>query len=291
MTATIIDGKRIAEEIKEDLAKEVKNLADQGVTPGLAVVLVGENPASQVYVRRKRLACEKVGIKSFSHDLPETTTTKQLLALIRELNTDKNVHGILVQLPLPSHIDEATIISAIDPAKDVDGFHPINAGKLLVGESSLRPCTPSGIIALIDSLNIEIRGMDAVVVGRSNIVGKPVALMLMERHATVTICHSRTENIDQHIKRADIVVAAVGKKHFIPGDWIKTGAIVIDVGVNRGDDGKLTGDVDFESAKERASAITPVPGGVGPMTIALLLKNTVRAARALEGIQSKERND
>lgn len=291
MTATIIDGKKIAKGIREEIARDVKNLTDQGITPGLAVVLVGENPASQVYVRRKRLACEKAGIKSISHDLPASTTTKELLRLIHELNIDRDVHGILVQLPLPDHIDEATIIAAIDPFKDVDGFHPLNAGKLFIGEPSLKPCTPSGIMALIDSLNTEIRGMNAVVVGRSNIVGKPMAIMLLEHHATVTICHSRTEHIDRIIRGADIVVAAVGKKHFIRGDWIKPGAIVIDVGMNRGDDGKLTGDVDFDSAKERASAITPVPGGVGPMTIALLLKNTVRAARVLEKLPGRERQD
>jgi methylenetetrahydrofolate dehydrogenase (NADP+)/methenyltetrahydrofolate cyclohydrolase len=291
MSAKIIDGKRIANEIKDSLKIEAKNLKDQGITPGLAVVLVGSDPASQVYVRRKKQACEKVGIDSFSHDLPEETTTKQLLSIVRELNVDPKVHGILVQLPLPSHIDESTIISAIDPAKDVDGFHPINAGKLLVGEQSLRPCTPSGILALIDSLNTEIRGMNAVVVGRSNIVGKPVALMLLERHATVTVCHSRTEDIEEHIREADIVVAAVGRPKFVKGEWIKKGAIVIDVGINRLDDGKLIGDVDFNGAKERASAITPVPGGVGPMTIALLLKNTIRATRALENAPGIERMD
>jgi methylenetetrahydrofolate dehydrogenase (NADP+)/methenyltetrahydrofolate cyclohydrolase len=291
MTATIIDGKGIANEIKDSLKIEAKNLKDQGITPGLAVVLLGSDPASQVYVRRKRKACEKVGIASFAHDLPEETTTKQLLSIVRELNVDPKVHGILVQLPLPSHIDESTIISAIDPAKDVDGFHPINAGKLLVGEQSLRPCTPSGILALIDSLNTEIRGMNAVVVGRSNIVGKPVALMLLERHATVTVCHSRTENIEDYIREADIVVAAVGRSKFVKGEWIKKGAIVIDVGINRLEDGTLIGDVDFDTAKERASAITPVPGGVGPMTIALLLKNTIRAARALENAPGIERMD
>ena len=291
MTAQIIDGKAIANQIKEDVAREVKNLAKHGVTPGLAVVKIGEDPASKVYVRRKRLTCDKLGIASFAHDLPSETTTKQLLHLLQELNVDPKVHGILVQLPLPKHIDESTIISAIDPAKDVDGFHPINAGKLLIGEKGLRPCTPSGIVKLIDSLNEEIRGKNAVVVGRSNIVGKPVALMLLERHATVTVCHSRTENIDNIVRGADIVVAAVGKARFVKGDWIKKGAIVIDVGINRYDDGTLVGDVDFNAALERASAITPVPGGVGPMTIAMLMDNTIKAARALTHHPARERED
>jgi len=291
MTATIIDGKAIANQIKEDVAREVKNLAEHGVTPGLAVVKIGEDPASEVYVRIKRKTCDKLGIASFSHDLPAETTTKQLLHLLQELNVDRNVHGILVQLPLPKHIDEATIISAIDPAKDVDGFHPINAGKLLVGEKSLRPCTPSGIVKLIDSLGEEIRGKNAVVVGRSNIVGKPVALMLLERHATVTVCHSRTENIEDIVRKADIIVAAVGRANFVKGDWVKKGAIVIDVGINREDDGKLVGDVDYAGASERASAITPVPGGVGPMTIAMLMDNTIKAARALTHNPARERED
>jgi len=291
MTATIIDGKAIANQIKEDVAREVKNLAGHGVKPGLAVVKVGEDPASNVYVRRKRLTCDKLGIASFAHDLPEETSTKNLLHLLQELNVDRNVHGILVQLPLPKHIDEATIISAIDPAKDVDGFHPINAGKLLVGEKSLRPCTPSGIVKLIDSLGDEIRGKNAVVVGRSNIVGKPVALMLLERHATVTVCHSRTQNVEEIVREADIIVAAVGRAKFVKGDWVKKGAIVIDVGINREEDGKLVGDVDYTAASERASAITPVPGGVGPMTIAMLMDNTIKAARELTHHPARERED
>lgn len=291
MTATIIDGKAIANQIKEDVAREVKNLARHGVTPGLAVVKIGEDPASEVYVRIKRKTCEKLGIASFAHDLPAETTTKQLLHLLQELNVDRKVHGILVQLPLPKHIDESTIIAAIDPAKDVDGFHPINAGKLLIGEKSLRPCTPSGIVKLIDSLNNEIRGKRAAIVGRSNIVGKPVALMLLERHATVTVCHSRTEHLDAVVRDADIVVAAVGRPKFVKGDWVKAGAIVIDVGINRLDDGTLVGDVDFDAVSKRASAITPVPGGVGPMTIAMLMDNTIKAARALENIPARERED
>lgn len=291
MTATIIDGKKLAQEIREGVAREVKNLAERGIAPGLAVVMVGDNPASQSYVKRKRKACEKAGIASFTHDFPENTTTKRLLKLIHELNVDKRVHGILVQLPLPAHIDEATIISAVDPAKDVDGFHPINAGKFFIGEPCLKPCTPSGVAKLIDELGGEIRGKHAVVIGRSNIVGKPVALMLLERHATVTICHSRTENLPDEVRRGDIVVAALGKPRFIQGDWIKEGAIVIDVGINRLDDGTLVGDVDFEAAKNRASAITPVPGGVGPMTIAMLLSNTIKATRILENAPQRERED
>ncbi len=275
--------KKLAESFQHDLAGEAAKLRAGGVTPGLAVIIVGENPASQVYVKRKRLTCEKIGIASFAHDLPATTTTKHLLHLIAELNTRREVHGILVQLPLPSHIDEATILAAIDPAKDVDGFHPINAGKLLIGEPCLRPCTPSGVMALIDSLNTELRGLNAVVVGRSTIVGKPVALMLLERHATVTICHSRTENLDEHVRRADVVVAAVGRPRMIKGEWIKPGAIVIDVGINRLEDGTLVGDVDFATASAVACAITPVPGGVGPMTIAMLMSNTIKAAKSLEG--------
>ena len=291
MTSTIIDGKKLSEEIIESLKQDIKNLEAKGISTGLAVVLVGSNPASQVYVKRKRAACEKTGIKSFSFDLPEETTTKQLLKLIRELNVRPDINGILVQLPLPKHIDESTIISAIDPDKDVDGFHPINAGKLLVGEQGLRPCTPSGIMAMIDSLNIEIRGMNAVVIGRSNIVGKPISIMLLERHATVTICHSRTENIPDIVGSADILIAALGKPNFVQGSWIKEGAIVIDVGINRMPDGKLTGDVDFGSAAAKAGAISPVPGGVGPMTIALLLSNTVKAARMQNHISKTEREN
>ncbi|MFH1829681.1 MAG: bifunctional methylenetetrahydrofolate dehydrogenase/methenyltetrahydrofolate cyclohydrolase FolD [Pseudomonadota bacterium] len=279
MPATIIDGKEIALKIREQVAGEVKELASSGIVPGLAVVLIGENPASQVYVQSKRTACKKAGIQSFAHDLSKDVSEEELLSLITKLNSDERVHGILVQLPLPSHIDSMKIIEAIDPAKDVDGFHPTNVGLLSLGQPCLAPCTPSGIIHLIESTGINIAGADACVIGRSNIVGKPVAMMLLKKHATVTICHSKTKSLKDEIGRADIVVAALGKPGFIKGSWIKPCAVVIDVGINRLEDGKLVGDVEFDAACERASAITPVPGGVGPMTIAMLLKNTVEAAK------------
>ncbi len=290
----IIDGKKLAEGIRNELKAE---LAKSGVKPGLAVVLVGENPASKVYVGNKKKACAEVGIKSFDHYLPESTSESEILKLIKKLNADKKVHGILVQLPLPKHINEAVIICAIAPEKDVDGFHPVNMGKLLIGRGpattasagrqrpaptcrgdpqwSPMPCTPLGVMELIASTGVEIKGKHAVVVGRSNIVGKPVAIMLLERHATVTICHSRTADLPEVVKSADILIAAIGKPRFIKGDWIKKGAVVIDVGINRLADGKMCGDVDFASAKDVAGWITPVPGGVGPMTIAMLLKNTL----------------
>jgi methylenetetrahydrofolate dehydrogenase (NADP+)/methenyltetrahydrofolate cyclohydrolase len=239
---------------------------------------VGENPASQVYVRNKRTACKKAGIESFAHDLPKETSEADLLKLIGSLNDDARVHGILVQLPLPDHIDSQKVIEAIRPAKDVDGFHPENVGLLSLGRPCLPPCTPSGIMHLIGSTGIEISGKRAAIVGRSNIVGKPVSMMLLARNATVTVCHSRTQAIEEEVGRADIVVAAVGKPHFVKGSWIRPGAVVIDVGINRLEDGGLTGDVEFDAACERASFITPVPGGVGPMTIAMLLRNTVEAA-------------
>ena len=279
MPAAIIDGKKEAQVIRDEVARDVAALQKQGVTPGLAVVLVGQNPASQVYVRNKRTACKKAGIESFSHDLPEDTSEETLLKLVKKLNDDNKVHGILVQLPLPGHIDSSKIIEAIVPAKDVDGFHPENVGLLTLGQPCLRPCTPSGIIHLIESTGVEISGKRACVLGRSNIVGKPVAMMLMERNATITVCHSRTQAIDEEIGRSDIVVAAIGRPGFVKGAWIREGAIVIDVGINRLEDGSLAGDVEYEQASERAAFITPVPGGVGPMTIAMLLRNTVTAAR------------
>ncbi len=279
MPASIIDGKAEALKIRREVAEETEKLRAKGVTPGLAVVLVGQNPASQIYVRNKRIACKKTGIESFSHDLPEETPEAELLGLIEKLNDDPMVHGILVQLPLPSHIDSAKIIDAIEPSKDVDGFHPKNVGLLNIGRPCLAPCTPSGVIRLIESTGTEIAGKRACVIGRSNIVGKPVAAMLLARNATVTICHSRTREIDREIARSDIVVAALGKAKFVKGSWIMPGAVVIDVGMNRLEDGSLAGDVEFDAAKERASFITPVPGGVGPMTIAMLMKNTVEAAR------------
>lgn len=272
--ANIIDGKLLAAKIRA----EVKNkIAAGGFAPGLAVVLVGKNPASEIYVRNKTKACGEVGIKSFEHILPEDTKEAEVLKLIEKLNKDKKIHGILVQLPIPKHISEDKIIAAIRPEKDVDGFHPINLGKLLAGRNGLRPCTPLGIMELIDSTGIDIKVKHAVVVGRSNIVGKPVAIMLLEQHATVTICHSRTQNLPEVVKSADILVAAIGRPRFIKGDWIKKGSVVIDVGINRTDGGKVAGDVDFDTAKDRAGFISPVPGGVGPMTIAMLLKNTLKA--------------
>jgi len=278
MPASIIDGKKQASLIREEVARDVLALKKRGIEPGLAVVQVGQNPASQVYVRNKRTACRKAGIESFSHDLSEDTSEEALLKLVEKLNGDKKVHGILVQLPLPGHIDSSKVIEAIRPSKDVDGFHPENVGLLTLGRPCLRPCTPSGIIHLIESTGIEISGKRACVLGRSNIVGKPVAMMLMARNATVTVCHSRTQSIDEEVGRSDIVVAAIGKPVFVKGSWIREGAVVIDVGINRLEDGSLAGDVEFQEASERAAFITPVPGGVGPMTIAMLLKNTVTAA-------------
>ncbi len=277
--AAIISGKEIAANIRAGLKAEVKKMAERhGVTPGLAVVLVGDNPASKIYVRNKGKACEEVGIRSFQRLLPAETKEEDLLKLIDGLNKAKDVHGILVQLPLPFHISESKVIEAISPGKDVDGFHPYNLGRLVVGAPLLQPCTPFGITKMLDAASIDVSGKEAVIVGRSNIVGKPMALMLLKRNATVTVCHSRTRNIEEKIKRGDIVVAALGKPEFVKGEWIKSGAVVIDVGMNRLPGGKLVGDVDFAGAARRASWITPVPGGVGPMTIAMLLHNTVEAA-------------
>lgn len=276
--AHIIDGKALAEKVKSEVAAKNQELIKKGITPGLAVVLVGTNSASQVYVRNKRASCEKAGIKSFAYDLPEMTSETALLELIGNLNDDPAVHGILVQLPLPKHIDESKIIQAIDPDKDVDGFHPINVGKLSLGQKCLKPCTPSGVMKLIETTGIDLKGKNAVIIGRSNIVGKPMALMLLEKHATVTICHSRTADLPSETRRADVLVAAVGRAKMVKGSWLKKDAIVIDVGMNRDENGKLCGDVDFADAQKIASYITPVPGGVGPMTIAMLLMNTVEAA-------------
>lgn len=274
----LLDGKALSQEIRRQLANEIK---ESNLSPGLAVVLVGEDPASQIYVRNKEKGCHEIGIQSFSHHLPATTSEDDLLSLIHTLNADEGVHGILVQLPLPKHISETTILEAISFKKDVDGFHPVNVGHLVSGRPSLRPCTPLGIMALIDKSGMELNGQQAVVVGRSHIVGKPIAIMLLERHATVTICHSRTKNLPELVKSADLVIAAIGRAEMIKGDWIKSGAVVIDVGINRTTEGKVVGDVEFESAKKVAHAITPVPGGVGPMTIAMLLGNTVKAAKKI----------
>lgn len=282
--AEIIDGKQVAKDTREALATEVAAFTTEtGITPGLAAVLVGDDPASQIYVRNKRKACAAAGIFSDEHKLPEETTEDELIALVDSLNADPKIHGILVQLPLPGHIDETRVLRRVSPLKDVDGFHPENVGLLVAGSTRFSPCTPRGIIHLLDTYNIPIEGSEAVVIGRSNIVGKPVALLLLHRHATVTICHSRTKNIARVVSRADIVVAALGRARFVTADMVKEGAAVIDVGINRGEDGKLVGDVDFDGVAQKASFITPVPGGVGPMTIAMLLANTFQSARMASG--------
>ena len=278
--ALIIDGKAVAREVQKQIKEEVEGLERRwGMAPGLAVVLVGDDPASHIYVKNKEKSCKEVGIKSYEHLLPATISEKELLALVHALNKDKNVNGILVQLPLPAHIRAERILDAISPHKDIDGFHPVSQGTLLLGGDGFRPCTPMGIIKLLESVGCDPKGKNAVVVGRSNIVGKPVALMLLEKHATVTICHSRTASLRDEVGRGDILVVAIGKAGLVRGEWIKTGAVVIDVGVNRLPSGKLCGDVEFDVAKERAYAITPVPGGVGPMTICMLLHNTLKAAK------------
>lgn len=277
--AQIIDGKKIAAGFRSQLAEEVAALRKKNITPCLAVILVGENAASAVYVRTKKKACEAIGITSLAHQLDAATPEKKLLALLQQLNDNPAVHGILVQLPLPTHIDEQRIICAIAPHKDIDGFHPENVGRLSLGLPGFRSCTPAGIMHLLKASAVTLVGKEAVIVGRSNIVGKPVAAMLLEEHATVSICHSKTRDVSEHVKRADILIAAVGKANFIKGAWIRDGAAVIDVGINRLPDGTIVGDVEFLEASKRASAITPVPGGVGPMTVAMLLKNVVEAAR------------
>lgn len=277
--ASIIDGKAIAAEMREEIAEETAALKGKGVTPGLAVVLVGEDPASRVYVSMKEKACAATGIFSDEHKLSAETSEADLLALIDRLNKDTKIDGILVQLPLPDHIDEAKILDAISPAKDVDGFHPYNVGRLVTGNPLFQPCTPYGVMKMLEKTGVELKGKEVVVVGRSNIVGKPVALMCLAQHATVTICHSRTVDLPDRVRQADVVIAAVGRPEMVKGDWIKEGAVVIDVGVNRVGEKKLVGDVDFAGAGERAAAITPVPGGVGPMTITMLLYNTLESAK------------
>jgi methylenetetrahydrofolate dehydrogenase (NADP+)/methenyltetrahydrofolate cyclohydrolase len=284
MSARIIDGKARAERLTAEVAQQVAARVGAGKSrPGLAVVLVGENPASQIYVRNKRRMTEASGMLSFSHDLSATTSQEALLALIDGLNADPAVHGILVQLPLPKHIDPDTVTERIDPRKDVDGLHPYNIGRLVVKRPLLRPCTPFGCMTLLRGTGEDLVGKHAVIIGQSNIVGRPMALELLMARCTVTICHSATRGLPGILSGADILVAAMGKAQFVQGDWVKTGAIVIDVGMNRNAEGKLCGDVDFAAAKERASWITPVPGGVGPMTIATLLANTLRAANLQEG--------
>ena len=276
--AKILNGKIVSERIKEELKEEVKKLNSQGIFPGLAVVIVGDDPASRVYVNSKKKACEEIGIYSEEYALPASTTEEELLKLIDELNASKKVCGILVQLPLPKHINEETIINAISPKKDVDAFHPANVGKIMIGNYDFLPCTPAGVMELIKESGIDVSGKECVIVGRSNIVGKPQAMLLLHANGTVTICHSRTKDLAEKTRNADILVAAVGIPNFITGDMIKEGAVVIDVGINRLENKKLVGDVEFESAEKVASAITPVPGGVGPMTIAMLMKNTLKAA-------------
>jgi methylenetetrahydrofolate dehydrogenase (NADP+)/methenyltetrahydrofolate cyclohydrolase len=280
MGAVILDGKAVSSEIKQQLKEKVDAMSQQGLRPpGLAVVLVGENPASQVYVRNKRQACEAVGFFSELHTLSLETSELELLELIQDLNQRDEIDGILVQLPLPHHIDEERITEAILPTKDVDGFHPYNVGRLTLRMPLLRSCTPKGVMTLLEKTGVTLEGKDAVIIGQSNIVGRPMALELLAARCTITVCHSRTKNLEQKVRDADIVVAAVGRPRFVQGDWIKPGAIVIDVGINRLEDGTLCGDVDFQAAKEIAGWITPVPGGVGPMTIATLLENTLQAAQ------------
>jgi len=293
MTAHLIDGKTIAATIQEEVTQEVAELkAKHGIVPGLATILVGENPASQTYVRMKRKRCAEAGIYSVGHELPKDAAQEEVEALVRELNADPAIHGILVQLPLPSHLDEEAVLNAVSLEKDVDGFHPVNIGRLAMkGRDALfAPNTPAGVIELIDRIGVPITGQEAVVLGRSNIVGLPVSMLLLKRNATVTICHSRSRDLPAITRRADILIAAVGQAEMVKADWVKPGAVVIDVGINRVDDPnnksgyRLVGDVDFEEVKEVAGYLTPVPGGVGPMTIAMLLKNTVVGAKRAAGL-------
>ncbi len=294
MTAKIIDGKQIAADMRAELKAEVAKLKDKGIVPGLAVILVGEDPASQSYVTAKEKACAEAGIYSDDNRLPEDTTQEKLMALVERMNKDARINGILVQLPLPGHLNEWEVLFAIDPAKDVDGFHPVNVGKMVVGEKGFLPCTPHGVIQLLIRSGVKLEGAEVVIVGRSNIVGKPLANMLIQKNkkgnATVTVCHTRTKDLASHTRRADIVIAAAGRPNTVTADMIKDGAVVIDVGVNRVEDAtkkkgyRLVGDVDFEAVKEKASFITPVPGGVGPMTITMLLYNTVESAKRAAGI-------
>ncbi len=284
--AQIINGKEVSAIVKSEVAEETARLRDErGLKVGLAVVIVGNNQASRVYVNNKKKACEEVGFQSFEYALDENTTQEQLLDLVNVLNRDDRVNGILVQLPLPAHIDETAIINAISPAKDVDAFHPVNVGRIMIGNYSFLPCTPAGVMRLIESTGTDISGKQCVVIGRSNIVGKPQAMLLLQKNGTVTICHSKTKNLKEICLSADILVVAIGKAKFITGDMIKEGAVVIDVGMNRDENGKLCGDVEFESAEKKASYITPVPGGVGPMTISMLMKNTLTAAKQQAGIE------
>ena len=281
--AAIIDGKAVSARLRQEMKGEVAALQAKGIAPGLAVVLVGEDPASQVYVRNKIRACEELGIRSQDHRLPADTTQERLLELIGELNGDPAVHGILVQLPLPKQISDQAVIAAIDPKKDVDAFHPQNVGKIVQGNYDFLPCTPAGVMALLRSTGVPVAGKECVVIGRSNIVGKPMALLMLHEHATVTICHSRTRDLAEVCRRADILIVAIGKARFVTADMVKEGAVVIDVGMDRDENGKLCGDVDFAGVEPKAGYITPVPGGVGPMTITMLMQNTITAARLAGG--------
>ena len=283
--SNIIDGKAVSQSVKDRIKEEVTALkAEHGVVPGLAVIIVGDNPASRIYVNNKKKACEYVGFDSYEYALPEETTETELLELIKKLNNDEKIDGILCQLPLPKHIDENVIINNIAPNKDVDAFHPVNVGKIMIGDYSFLPCTPAGVMELIASTGVDIKGKECVVVGRSNIVGKPMSMLLLHKSGTVTICHSKTKDLKAECKRADILVAAVGVPNLITGDMVKEGAVVIDVGMNRLENGKLCGDVEFESASKAAGYITPVPGGGGPMTIAMLMQNTLTAAKVNRNI-------
>ena len=279
---TRIDGKEVSSAVRDEITKQVAALKEKGITPGLAVIIVGNDPASRVYVNNKKKGCEQTGMNSFEYAMPEETTTEELIALIEKLNKDEKVHGILCQLPVPKHIDEEKVLLAISPEKDVDAFHPVNCGKVMTGDYTFAPCTPAGMVEMLKYYNYladhGIKAKHCVIVGRSNIVGKPMAMLMLKENATVTVCHSRTENLAEITKQADILVAAVGRPKFVTPDMVKDGAVVLDVGINRMEDGKLCGDVDFDAVCEKTSFITPVPGGVGPMTITMLLKNTLKAA-------------
>lgn len=277
--ALIIDGKKVSAEVKEQVRLETLELAKKGIKPGLAVIIVGDDPASRVYVNNKKKACEAVGFLSREYALPATTTQEELLSLVEELNNDKEINGILCQLPLPKGLDEKAVIEAISPLKDVDAFHAINVGKIMIGDYDFLPCTPAGVMEMLHSYKIPVEGKKCVVIGRSNIVGKPMAMLLLHENGTVTVTHSRTKNLADVTREADILVAAIGKPKFVTADMVKEGAVVIDVGMDRDENGKLCGDVDFENVKDKCSAITPVPGGVGPMTIAVLMKNTLKACK------------
>ncbi|MCX7746800.1 MAG: bifunctional methylenetetrahydrofolate dehydrogenase/methenyltetrahydrofolate cyclohydrolase FolD [Clostridia bacterium] len=283
MEAKILSGKDLSAKVKEQLKQEVGSMRENGIIPGLAVIIVGDDPASRIYVNNKKKACREIGIESYEYALSEETSEAELLELVEKLNQDNKVSGILVQLPLPRHINEEKVILAICPEKDVDAFHPVNVGKIMIGKPDFLPCTPAGVMELIEESGVDVAGKECVVVGRSNIVGKPQSMLLLAKHGTVTICHSKTKNLDEVCRRADILVVAVGKPELVKGSSIKPGAVVLDVGMNRLENKKVVGDVEFSSAKEVASYITPVPGGVGPMTIAMLMKNTVKAAKLQNG--------